>query len=337
SDGLNKISFSVKYAWNPASRAFEPGWEFLDAAGKALPARRRAINLSHFFDYVLLFWLGALRDADDEFSVRSRHWGGLLKSIQIPEDLETEVKDALDALDSKLLAADPRLTDISEIISHATRIAIEDTPGSAKLRMLPLDIWDLLSRAGIVLRNEELRPWLPLGHHGQGLQSLSVIFLCHAAILQKLSEGPEGAEPIFTIEEPEVHLHPQAARTLWQRIVTLPGQKLVTTHSPYFVQNVPLRTLRIVRFCEGSTQVSSMPKTIVSDLPWTTEVDNLVKGRHWSQFASESGYLASHEWFDKATAVSLEGCWRNSLDGSVARQRLEDFRYSCRVLIPAEE
>jgi putative ATP-dependent endonuclease of the OLD family len=339
SNGLNKLTFSVTYAWNPETKSFEPGWEFLDAAGRPLPPRRRAINISNLFNYILFFWLGALRDADSEFAARSRHWGGLLKSIQIPQDLEEEVKQSLDALDEKLLAADSRLGDISEVIGHATRIAIEDRPGAAKLRMLPLNMWELLSRAGIVLRNEELRPWLPLDHHGQGLQSLSVIFLCQAVVLQKLSEGPEGAEPIFAIEEPEVHLHPQAARTLWERILALPGQKIVTTHSPYFVQNVPLHNLRLVRFCQGSTQVTSLLSRVVSDLRWTNEVEKLVNGRRWSQFTKDpaSGCLASDEWFDTTTANDLEGCWRDTPETASAKEKIDNFRYACRLLIPPEE
>jgi putative ATP-dependent endonuclease of OLD family len=338
-NGLNKIAFSVVYAWNSDTKSFEPGWEFLDASGKRLPPRRRAVNLSRFYEYIPFFWLGALRDANSEFAARSRHWGGLLRSVQIPQDLEAEVKEALDILDAKLLASDSRLTEISEVIGHATRIAIEDTPGAARLRMLPLNMWDLLSRAGIVLRNEELRPWLPLDHHGQGLQSLSVIFLCQAAILQKLGEGPEGVEAIFAIEEPEVHLHPQAARTLWERIVRLPGQKVVTTHSPYFVQNVPLHSLRIVRLYQGATYVSALLRRVVSDLPWTAEVEGFISGRRWAQFTrdQESGCLSSDECFDKGVEADLEGCWRGTLEASSVRERIGDFRYACRMLIPPGE
>src|SRR5260221_7998213 len=284
-EGLNKVSVSITYTWNAGKEVFEPAWEFLDSAGNALPPRRRAINLSGFYDYILFVWLGALRDAETEFAPRSRNWGGLLRAIKIPTALEEEVKKTLDQLDSKLLKADPKLDRIAETIGRATEIAIEDTPGAAKLRMLPLNVWDMLTRAGVILRNENLRPWLPLHHHGQGLQSLSIIFLLEAAMSQQLSEGLfEGAEPIFAIEEPEVHLHPQAARTLWQRISQLAGQKLVTTHSPYFVQNVPLSNLRIVRFRNGSTEVSSLQQKCVSDMPWTGDVEKLVGGKKFKCF-----------------------------------------------------
>jgi putative ATP-dependent endonuclease of OLD family len=39
---------------------------------------------------------------------------------------------------------------------------IGEGPGAARVNTLPLAIEDMLQRTGIVIRNEELRPWLPL-------------------------------------------------------------------------------------------------------------------------------------------------------------------------------
>jgi len=173
--GGNLISLRVTCQWSEEKEAFEPAWEFLNAAREPLTQKaQRATNLLGFFAYAPLFYLAALRDAADEFGPRSSLWARLLKSIRIPAEVEGDVKGALDILDAQLLAADPRLAGIASTIGLAAKVAIGQSEGDARLRMLPMNIWDLISRAGVVLQNETLRPWLPLDHHGQGLQSLSV-------------------------------------------------------------------------------------------------------------------------------------------------------------------
>jgi putative ATP-dependent endonuclease of OLD family len=338
SSGSNVITLRITCLWNEEKETFEPAWEFLDASGNPLGAQRaRAINLSGFFNYLPLFWLGALRDAIEEFGPRSTYWGRLLRSIKVPKVMRGEIKDALDALDAKLLAADPRLASIADTVGQATHVAINEGPGSARLRMLPLDVWELLSRAGLVMRNEEARPWLPLDHHGQGLQSLSVIFLFQAAVTQLLAdEGNVGAEPVFAIEEPEAHLHPQAARTLWERISSLSGQKLVTTHSPYFVQHVPLGTLRIVRLKNGCTEISHLPSHETSTLPWNDSVAVFAANGAGTMFFKDpkTGNLASKTWFDGQVESGVLGCWPNDPG---AAGKLSEFRHACRVLVSAKD
>ncbi len=136
----NLISLRVTCEWNQESEAFEPAWEFLDAAGQPLTQKaQRATNLSGFFAYAPLFYLAALRDAADEFGPRSSLWGRLLKSIRIPAAIEAEVQTTLDGLDTQLLAADPRLADIAKTISQAAKIAVGQSDGDARLRMLPMN------------------------------------------------------------------------------------------------------------------------------------------------------------------------------------------------------
>ena len=336
--GANLITLRISCAWNEAEEAFEPSWEFLDQAGNPLTGKAaRATNLTGFFGYLPLFWLGALRDAIEQFGPRSPYWGRLLRSIKVPKEVRSQMKAALDELDAKLLAADPRLSTIAGTVGEATYVAINESPGAARLRMLPLDVWDLLSRASLVVRNEELRPWLPLGHHGQGLQSLSVIYLFQAAVAQQLVDDPHvGAEPIFAIEEPEAHLHPQAARTLWDRLSALPGQKLVTTHSPYFVQHVPLRNLRIVRLQSGCTTVASMPKELVMQLPWNDNIETYStksSGRVFSRDAA-TGNIAVASWFESAAADAIVGCWPDVAD---AKTRIDAIRHQARVLASEQD
>jgi putative ATP-dependent endonuclease of the OLD family len=106
---------------------------------------------------------------------------------------------------------------------------------------------------------------LPLQRHGQGVQSLSVIFLFQAFVEHLLKElyEPESSA-VLLLEEPETHLHPQAARTLWAHVSTLPGQKIITTHSRYFVQHVPFRDLRLIRLGDNGTETFWLPPSFTA-------------------------------------------------------------------------
>ncbi len=267
---LRSVTLRARCMWNADTETFEPGWEFLDSSRTPLVGRSaRRLNLERFWHYLPVFYLGALRDSGDEFSTRSsQFWTRLLKDLNIPPELETRALQTLDSLNRELLEADPRLDSIAETLSGATRIAARDREGGLDLRMVPLKIWDMLSRAEIIHRNEPGLPWLPLRHQGQGIQSLSVIFLFQAFVDHVLRElFEQGSEPVLALEEPETHLHPQAVRTLWHNVDALPGQKIVTTHSPYFVQNVPFRDLRLVRLTSNGTEVRSLPAEFTASVP----------------------------------------------------------------------
>lgn len=339
-DGRSRLTLRVTCRWSDEKEVFDPVWQFLDDAGELLPEKRRAINLSGFFSYVPMFWLGALRDAMDEFTPRSAHWSRLLKSVRIPGELETDALQILAELDDRIVAADPRLSTIADQIGQATQVAVGEGLGAARVHTLPIRIEEMLQRTAIIIRNEELRPWLPLTHHGQGLQSLAVIFLFQAAVLQQLAEADRaGVEAVFAIEEPEAHLHPQAARTLWDRVRVLAGQKLITTHSPYFVQHVPLRDLRIVRLRNGQTEISAIPQSIVSELPWNEYVDGLA-GRVGGGMIfrdSSTNRVSVRSWFNQQLEEDLQRCYRNEVDFAQQRQAVRLLRHSSRVLPTVED
>src|SRR3546814_3089235 len=65
----------------------------------------------------------------------------------------------------------------------------------------------------------------------------------------------------------EAHLHPQACRSLWESIKALPGQKLITTHSPFFVQNVPFKDIVVLRRDPAGPKASSIPRLTMAQVP----------------------------------------------------------------------
>ena len=310
--GRRTIDLRAKCSWSEESRAFEPSWEFLNAAREPLAGRRaRRINLEQFWRYLPVFYLGALRDVGDEFSSRSQFWGRLLRAMEIPASLEWQAQLSLDYINNRLLKADPRLEEIAETLSVTTKVAARDRAGSLTLRMAPLKTWDLLSKAEIILRNEPDRPWLPLQRQGQGIQSLSVIFLFQAFVKHLLNEVYEQhSEPVLALEEPETHLHPQAARTLWEHVRMLPGQKIITTHSPYFVQHVPFRDLRLVRLTDKGTEVRSLPTSFSTTLPTIDGVESVVN--------KSEGLLIYNKVSNRLT-----------VNGSLDRRNYRDLLFCC--------
>ncbi len=319
------IDLRICYVWNTDSDSFEPSWAFLNASREPLVgSSARRVNLERFWRYLPVFYLGALRDIGDEFSTRSsQFWIRLLKDLNIPSELESRALRVLDLLNRKLLKADPRLADIAETLSGATRVAARDTEGELDLRLVPLKTWDLLSRAEIILRNEAELPWLPLGYQGQGLQSLSVIFLFQAFVDHLLRELYEpNSEPVLALEEPETHLHPQAIRTLWDHIDGLPGQKIVTTHSPYFVQHVPFRNLQLVRLNAGQTKVHSLPASFSVSIPNLAGLEEVI--------ANSSGLLSYEPTSKQLTVHGIlqKNIYQKLLSCCASNEYREELKYS---------
>jgi len=316
-------------AWDAGSGAYEPSWVFLNAARQPLVGESaRRLNLERFWRYLPVFYLGALRDVEDEFSARSQFWGRLLRAMQIPATLEAKTQRVLDLLNRKLLAADARLGQIAQTLSGATRVASRDRSGAIDLRLVPLKSWDLLSKAEIILRNEPDWPWLPLRRHGQGVQSLSVIFLFQAFVehlLQELYE-PESS-PILALEEPETHLHPQAARNLWTHVNALPGQKLVTTHSPYFVQHVPFRNLRLVKLTSAGTQVCWLPPSFSAVIPVVADLGGLVANSDGLlEYDAPTSTLTVNGKLDDAAYRALLAAYGTHREREVVTGVLRDLR-----------
>jgi putative ATP-dependent endonuclease of OLD family len=276
--GQATIIMRVSCSWDDGEESYVPRWEFLNVDRNPLAGKgARATNFQEFFAFLPVFYLAALRDAGDEFAARSQFWGRLLRTVQIPEELEQKSVRIFNLLNAKLLAADPLLGNLATSLSDISRVATTTTPGQANLRTLPLNTWDLLSKAEVIYQTDAAKPWLPLVRHGQGVQSLSVMFLFRSFIEFLLSDLYRAeSTAVLALEEPETHLHPQAARSLFRHVEALQGQKIVSTHSPYFLQHVPFRDLRVVRAGPDGTVVRSLPREFRCRVPMLPALNPIV-------------------------------------------------------------
>jgi len=74
-------------------------------------------------------------------------------------------------------------------------------------------------------------------------------------------------EAILAMEEPESHLHPQAARALAGSLSGMKAQKLISSHCPFFIQEIPLRQLRLFRRSGPSARILHLKREYRLPLP----------------------------------------------------------------------
>jgi DNA helicase-2/ATP-dependent DNA helicase PcrA len=105
-------------------------------------------------------------------------------------------------------------------------------------------VFDMLSRTQVMLSCRSGAK-LPLYRHGEGTQSMAVLFLFDAFLRARITEDyDDDAEPILALEEPEAHLHSSAIRSLGILLQDLKGQRVIATHSGDLLASVPLKCIR---------------------------------------------------------------------------------------------
>ena len=266
---INVIGLRVSSKYNDEQTQFDVVWEFLNLSGERLELRGRPSTfIGQLLRYVYLFYLSALRDPRNFFSPRSPFWGRVLRTLQIDDAKREEIYQKLDEVNDVLLKADSRLEEVRSVLERLQKVLDPEAHQATSIRALPMTIWDLISRSEVTIKGRGGEVGFPLARHGQGTQSISIfsVFQAYIEVFLKPSFEPE-TEAIFTIEEPEAHLHPQVTRALSETIRQLGGQKIVSSHSPYFVQEIPLKEIRMFRRYGPYTKVLFIRREFVADLP----------------------------------------------------------------------
>ena len=268
---LDSIGLRVSSKHDDVVGAIVTTQEFLTFDGQPLVGRgANPANFLTFLAYIRLFYLSSLRDSNDEFSPRLQYWGRILRDLEIGEAQSRTLSEELAKLNDALLKADPRLEQVRESLDKVQKIIRFGAGHNASIQALPLKPWDLMSRSEVVIKAYGGEIDFPLSRHGQGLQSLAVLFLFQAYIdvLLKPTFQPE-TEAILALEEPEAHLHPQATRALAANLGEIKSQKIISSHSPYFIQEIPFTQIRMFRRYGPTSQVLYVKQSFTAQIPYT--------------------------------------------------------------------
>lgn len=266
---LDSIGLRLSSECDPTTGDPVDTWNFLTLGGAPVGGRgARSANLSTFLNYQRLFHMSAHRDAAEAFSPRSQYWGRILRDMKISDDQRVTLNEELERLNEDLLKADPRLGQVVASLTEVQRITGFVTNVSASIQALPLKPWELMSKSQVVMKSHGSEIDFPLSRHGEGTQSLAVLFLFQAYlnVLLKPTFHPE-TEAILALEEPEAHLHPQATRAFAANLEKISGQKIISSHSPYFIQEIPFHNIRLFRRDGASTKVTFVKQHFIATLP----------------------------------------------------------------------
>lgn len=236
---------------------FDTVWEFLNEREQPLGGQASSATVLQTFQRISPFFLiRALRDAEREFQARSSYWGPFLRDVTSMDAAEiTEFENSINELNSRIVACHESLEQVQVEVTEARNVIGTGLCGEVSVDALPARLADVLSRSTLNMGTPGGAK-LPITRHGAGLQSLAVFLLFQAYVKSQLQRAfDELAFAVVGIEEPETHLHPAAARLFAQKLVDLPGQKIITTHSGDIASGFPITSLRRLYMHNGQLQV----------------------------------------------------------------------------------
>lgn len=227
-------------------RAFLQGWsgcETVEAEPREMPQPRVGGRVLETLAFHLL---DAKRDLVADLRSRRSPWGRLLANLDVPDDLRAEIEAELTGLGNRVVSDSGVLSRLTERLSAVTQ-TLGSSITSVELAPLPVRVEEV-ARAVDVHVTAPGGAALPLRRQGMGSRSLAALAVFRAFVDLRLGMG-HGVRPlaITGFEEPEAHLHPQAQSAVARLIDEIPGQKVVSTHSPRVAHEAELESLRFFR------------------------------------------------------------------------------------------
>ncbi|UOF91465.1 AAA family ATPase [Fodinisporobacter ferrooxydans] len=247
-----------EYRFVPEKNKYEESRSFLDQNGKKIQGKNTTVRKEHlsFFPY---FYMETLRDVKREIHNKSSFWGKLKDSLDYSAK-EPEIRAITDQL-NELLLADNRLGELVERLKQIENsIKISQDSDNIYLQAFSKRSWELLDGLRVYLKSANSNISLPIEKHGMGTQNIAILVIFNAfleILLPETIENPE-TTPIIGIEEPEAHVYPHSQRAIFEQLSKIQGQKLISTHSPFIVDNADIYDYIMFRNVNGITEVKQI-------------------------------------------------------------------------------
>ena len=212
-------------------------WEDSKPVEKVAPVSAQQV------EPLALYLLDAKRDIAEDLRTRSSFWSKMVEEHGLtPEDVK-RIEDELSEINKDIVKSSDVFTHIQSHLRdfHETLSCDEE---SIAITPLARHLRDLSRGMDVVLSTRGAPPF-PLHQQGMGTRSLGTFFTFWAFTTWRQKQGSSSAvHPMMALEEPETHLHPQAQRALFRQIRKMPGQRIISTHSPYICGQAEIAHMR---------------------------------------------------------------------------------------------
>lgn len=224
-------------------RQFVRGWAVSRAHAEELTQLPDPVRADHRGS-ILFHQLDARRDLVAEMRNRRSFWGRLTRNVAIDDGVARDLRRALAKLGTRIKGASKVLMQAEKDIRRSAGVLDAE---NVRIEPLPADLDDL-TRGMDVLFEAHGSAALSIGRQGMGTRSMASLEIFRSFVNLRLArvEGPAPL-PLTAFEEPEAHIHPQAHRAVFDVIRTVPGQKVVSTHSPFVASSAGLFDVRRFR------------------------------------------------------------------------------------------
>ncbi len=261
-DDHDLAAIRTEFKWNAVKgeynleRRFLKDWQKDSAKWEASkPVEKVPPVTAAQVEPLALYLLDAKRDIAEDLRSRTSFWSKLVDEHGLtPADVDRIEKD--------LTEINKDIVDNSTVFTHvqghlrAFHETLSCDQNSIAITPLARHLRDLARGMDVVLSTRGAPPF-PLHQQGMGTRSLGTFFAFWAFTTWRQKQGTSGAvHPMMALEEPETHLHPQAQRAMFRQICNMPGQRIISTHSPYICSQCEITHMRHFSKVGEETRVS---------------------------------------------------------------------------------
>jgi putative ATP-dependent endonuclease of OLD family len=204
-----------------------------------------------------LHFMDAKRDIDDDMKRQGSFWRRMTNNLGLSEGDIESFENTLTKINEEIVEKSGVLGHLKSTldglysIMSGEREGVELAPVARKLR-------DLTKGIDVNFTTKGAQTF-PLIRHGMGTRSMASILVFRAFMeWRSLLAKEDAVHPMLALEEPEAHLHPQAQRALFNQITEIPGQIIISTHSPYVAARSEFGDLRHFRKEGAETSVTAI-------------------------------------------------------------------------------